>query len=399
MDPQTQCIPLSSLKNRFLLLKNLEQLASSSQRRLPATFHIKSHSISTACRPLRINHPRNSSTVHAQPLLTSSPAKMLPYINLRRIPARDSQSPSNPPLLKLVSLERKLPKCSQSSRSSSARTKTGAVLGQTKDFNQDSFIICTFGKQKNDVFGVFDGHGAKGHVVSEFLRENLPLNIEKSLSSSTTIAGLSQAFSFTSSTLLSAHSNDVQFSGSTANIVVLQENTCTCANVGDSRAVLGNFSNKQWTCRELSQDHKPTNPIELARIRKLGGRVEPCRTPGRAYIGPHRVWLADQQFPGLAMSRAFGDQVASYVGVIAVPEYFSVSLSASDKLLILATDGVWEVMSSAECVEFTGELYSAGVTAECAAEELLKEVTSRWGSRASNRDDITVIVVFLERNQ
>ena len=53
-----------------------------------------------------------------------------------------------------------------------------------------------------------------------------------------------------------------------------------------------------------------------------------------------RVWLRDDPRPGLAMSRSFGDKVAAFAGVTAVPEVEKVELSAENKFLIVASDGV-----------------------------------------------------------
>lgn len=69
----------------------------------------------------------------------------------------------------------------------------------------------------------------------------------------------------------------------------------------------------------MSHDHKPNDPEESIRIKKRGGRIEPFRDEDDQFIGPHRVWLKEDDVPGLAMSRSFGDRVAASVGVVAEP--------------------------------------------------------------------------------
>ncbi len=69
----------------------------------------------------------------------------------------------------------------------------------------------------------------------------------------------------------------------------------------------------------LSRDHKPDQKDEQARIKKRGGRIEPFKDDDGGFVGPPRVWLKEEDIPGLAMSRSFGDRVASCVGVIAEP--------------------------------------------------------------------------------
>jgi serine/threonine protein phosphatase PrpC len=56
--------------------------------------------------------------------------------------------------------------------------------------------------------------------------------------------------------------------------------------------------------------------------------------------GVHRVWLPDQEAPGLAMSRAFGDYCVKDYGVISTPEVTQRRITARDQFVILATDGV-----------------------------------------------------------
>lgn len=50
-----------------------------------------------------------------------------------------------------------------------------------------------------------------------------------------------------------------------------------------------------------------------------GGRIEPFRDEYDEFVGPDRVWLMDEDLPGLAMSRSFGDMVAASVGCVSLP--------------------------------------------------------------------------------
>lgn len=69
----------------------------------------------------------------------------------------------------------------------------------------------------------------------------------------------------------------------------------------------------------MTRDHKPSDKDESLRIKRKNGRIEPFRDEEDNFIGPARVWLKDEDIPGLAMSRSFGDKVAASVGVIAHP--------------------------------------------------------------------------------
>lgn len=57
----------------------------------------------------------------------------------------------------------------------------------------------------------------------------------------------------------------------------------------------------------LSQDHKPSLPEEYKRILVSGGRVESYKDSQGRQVGPMRVWVKNENMPGLAMSRSIGD--------------------------------------------------------------------------------------------
>jgi len=83
-------------------------------------------------------------------------------------------------------------------------------------------------------------------------------------------------------------------------------------------------------------DAQPLTAEEAERIIQCQGRVfcledEP---------GVHRVWLPDAESPGLAMSRAFGDYCIKGHGLISVPEVTHRNISSRDQFVVLATDGV-----------------------------------------------------------
>lgn len=68
-------------------------------------------------------------------------------------------------------------------------------------------------------------------------------------------------------------------------------------------------------------------------------------------FGPSRVWVMNEQIPGLAMSRSFGDYIASRVGVISEPEIVTEKIDFNEGFIVLASDGIWEFMSNEKVVE------------------------------------------------
>ena len=143
---------------------------------------------------------------------------------------------------------------------------------------------------------------------------------------------------------------------------------------------------------QLSRDHKPEVKDEYERIMASNGRVE--RAPANASIGPFRVWLKNENLPGLAMSRSIGDFVAEKVGVICEPEITVYKLSETNcKSIILASDGVWEFTSNERVKSIVWDYYNSN-NPEGAANAIKDYASKMWSANGDMADDITVIVLF-----
>ena len=95
------------------------------------------------------------------------------------------------------------------------------------------------------------------------------------------------------------------------------------------------------------------------------------------------------------MSRSFGDQVAARVGVNAVPEITEMRMTPSDKIIILASDGVWEFLENQQVADIVYP-YFLQRNAEGAAENLVRAAFKQWKREENVIDDITCIVIFLD---
>lgn len=151
----------------------------------------------------------------------------------------------------------------------------------------------------------------------------------------------------------------------------LPRRTIIAANVGDSRAVLS----RNGTAWDLTRDHKPNDPDEKARIESVGGKV---------------IWCGDVDSSGepifetgiyrvngnLALSRAIGDR-AEKPAVSAEPEIISVLVKETDDFFILATDGLWDVMSSQESVDLVKTFTEAGCETHQISKLIVEEALRR----------------------
>ena len=278
-----------------------------------------------------------------------------------------------------------------------------------KKTNQDNFFIYNnFNNNSNYVYlGVCDGHGLFGQDISTYLVNNLPQNMNKKFItkniknlSNADISLLSSTFQETFfETNISLNSDeriDSSYSGSTCVSVLFTPNRICCINVGDSRCILGKFIEKEnkWIPKNLSRDHKPSEPDEMQRIKKAGGIVESYRDNLGNFVGPERVWGINLEGPGLAMSRSFGDEIGHSIGVVVDPEILEHFFEKEDKFIVLGSDGIWEFISNEEVVEIVKEYYLQN-NIEGAIEHLYNEASKRWLMEEEVIDDITVIIIFL----
>ena len=290
-----------------------------------------------------------------------------------------------------------------------------------KKNNQDNyFYYKNFnGNPLHMYLGICDGHGPNGHNASLYIRTTLPAIMEQEIRNNNLkldkhflinqtnkkniYNSIKEAFIKTNNLL--NYKVDTLLSGTTCCSLFFNSMQIISANSGDSRAVLGkklkvksnnsNVYSYKWIHVDLTRDHKPDDSDEKERIIKCGGRVEPHIDENGNFIGPSRVWMKDQSLPGLAMSRSMGDQLAASLGTTCEPEIFEYNLEEEDKFILIASDGVWEFISSEDSVNLIKNFYESNDPKGC-CEFLLKEASTRWINEENIIDDISMILLFFD---
>lgn len=249
--------------------------------------------------------------------------------------------------------------------------------------------------RRTALFAVYDGHGQGGELVSQFALHEVQRRLEKHADFGTDNGkALTDIFLAIDEALKEEPLIEPWYSGTTACVALLTNDVLTLANAGDSRAVMARKADdgSDWTAIDLTVDQNPDVPEEMERILSCGGYVSPAPAPGLSA----RVWL-DSHFTqiGLAMARSIGDHAVSEVGVIAEPVISKYEINAQDDFMILASDGVWEFITSAEAVRIVGENLDRGATKACQA--LIEAAAAKWHEEEGEyRDDITAIVVQIQ---
>ena len=219
-------------------------------------------------------------------------------------------------------------------------------------------------EKKLSLFGIFDGHG--GNDVVKYIKNRLPEIIKTNITNNNNDSienSLISAFNKIDEEL---KFYDSEYTGSTATILLFQDNILYCANVGDSTAfiVYDNYIKK------ISTDHKCTNPKEEERILLKGGKITKNRVMGQ-----------------LVLSRSLGDLYCKKFGVSNIPDISINKLDRNVKYIVVASDGIWDVVKDNELLELSGNRKNA--------EGLCKDLV-KLSINKETKDNVSCIVISID---
>lgn len=304
------------------------------------------------------------------------------------------------------------------------------------------------------LFGVCDGHGDYGQV-SNYVAAQLPMVLPDMIAEHTTdaaaaadVAGAKANVDWSLCCKSACMQVDTELKkvdvpgGSTAVLALVTNDTIVVANVGDSRCILIQQTTTQdksggvileeavaqlslkesppsgsdkpaakknsttYNVKAMSHDHKPELEEEQARIEKAGMKVvsESFQEDGQEIV-IHKVELSSDE--RIACSRSFGDfeyKANESLGdeeqaIVAVPDVMIHERdSESDSYLVLACDGVWDVMTNEQVADFVVEHVELLMVKDevgilpSVGDQLLAECL-----RLGSTDNMSVIVVALSK--
>eukprot|EP01016_Furgasonia_blochmanni_P000414 TRINITY_DN10083_c0_g1_i3.p2 TRINITY_DN10083_c0_g1~~TRINITY_DN10083_c0_g1_i3.p2 ORF type:complete len:297 (-),score=35.33 TRINITY_DN10083_c0_g1_i3:214-1104(-) len=232
---------------------------------------------------------------------------------------------------------------------------------ESRPYMEDGCVIAdnliNDGDFRLGVFAILDGHG--GSDVRDHLRELIP-KVFKDLFSEKGNRGVHMKETITKGFLTINEiikKRDLD-AGACASVCFVFEEAANrqkrvlMANVGDSRCVAVYEGDK---VRRLTKDHKATDPAEIRRVEKEGGKVYKKRVEGR-----------------LAITRAFGDTELEDCGVTAEPFITEYPITPQSEYIIMATDGLWDVISDQDISDHTKKLKKPYLISQGLVKEAMK---------------------------
>lgn len=240
--------------------------------------------------------------------------------------------------------------------------------GIAKYANQDRTLLKKLSSDQI-IFGVFDGHGKYGEKVASFVAVTLPDLLQEDPLTQTVLEDANAALQ------AELASKDFTWaSGTTAVFGVLDRDKLIVSNTGDSRLLVARNGMEIFS----TVDHKPNNPAELERITIEGG-----------VINGHYIYDIDLHY-GLAVSRTLGDIACHRDDIVIEQPQIDVLEIKEQDIIIAASDGLFDVMTNDEVIDFVNHYYHLGYNVTKVAEYLVQEARYR-----GSYDDITAVIFVL----
>jgi protein phosphatase 1L len=215
------------------------------------------------------------------------------------------------------------------------------------------------------LFGIFDGHG--GAHVAEYLKNNFPEVLAKIITENPN-KDYSEIINIAIQTIDKdlEKLDNVKECGSTGTIVLIDNDSIFCANVGDSKCF---FINDKEAI-QMTEDHNCKNKSEVEAIKKKGVKVFDGRVLGC-----------------LSLTRTFGDTDFKEFQISCEPYITKISINKDNiKYIVIASDGVWDIVNAEQLFKIQNELKNGS------SEEFCNSLID-YSLKGGSYDNISCIVL------
>ena len=282
--------------------------------------------------------------------------------------------------------------------------------------NQDTYLIYPDIKLIDNldkenfiqIFGVFDGHGDDGHIISKEIKEYFleyfnKSNLKESDNIYEKICGnnykeIFELFKEIDKKLHEKYSgqnnNICNNSGTTVSLIILFKNKIISVNLGHSKSILIDINDK---IIQLNRCHIPELDEEKKRIEENGGEV---KRQEWSKEGPERIFYKNdttKNYSGLSVSRSFGDFSSEEIGVITIPEIKEFDVDYKNiNIIVIGTNGIWEFLSNEKVKDIILPYYeenniSGGIN------KLINVSNKIWSVKNPMYiDDLSAILLFFD---
>mmetsp|Transcript_34598 Transcript_34598/g.32963 ORF Transcript_34598/g.32963 Transcript_34598/m.32963 type:complete len:321 (-) Transcript_34598:1489-2451(-) len=259
----------------------------------------------------------------------------------------------------------------------------GTVGDDASDFIVNNIVhyLCLTEEFANPTTGILSAEPPNGGPSTDLMAEKIR-------------SAMRQAFLNADAALIRmCTEKKLHYASSTGVTAFLWHNLLTVAHVGDSKACIARLINDEIHPEWLTVDHKPNMPNELKRIEASGGSLAWLHG-NKPYIrgGDFFPRQANGEHPKqLNYSRAFGGKDLKMFGLSVDPDISHFEVTPEDKLVLLASDGLWDVVNPRIVCEIALKARKEG---RSATDDIVRYAINEM-PMVNVRDNITVIAIFL----
>lgn len=249
-----------------------------------------------------------------------------------------------------------------------------------RHWRQEDTVKCVKENNGNLFISLFDGHG--GDAISMFLKDNFYKYCTQthfSTNYTNTQQRLQAAYKQADRNTPTRMEEDFDMNGATGStaLVGIFEKTCygsyefTMGWLGDSRAVVEDGGQVSFQ----TEDHTPTNPKEMKRIKNIPGYENEISTDQETET---------TRVCGVEVTRALGNKEIRKDIIIPDPQIEQMTLTLENKFVIFASDGIWHTIPSEEAIQIVAEAMTK--SQEQLDNEYTDEPRITWGQLKGESD-------------
>jgi len=235
---------------------------------------------------------------------------------------------------------------------------------------------------RTSIFCVFDGHGGtlSAEIAEKYFTEYLV--DQEAFREGKMEEAIATAYAKTDRKIIETDEKRARQSGATALCAVIVDKKLYVGNIGDSEGILCRSGSGKSKVVELTFPHKAIDRDEQKRVADAGGKIIQKRVCGSLAV---TRGLGDYDFKVPYVTKGHTDYVSR------IPHYFEIDLDRECECLILACDGLWDVVSHKRSSEIVEKIRKKGRSPADACEALIIESLDR-----DTTDNVSVVVVYLD---
>lgn len=288
-------------------------------------------------------------------------------------------------------------------------SQVGLNKNGTNKINQEALLelINILGNSKFNIFGIFGGHGKNGHIISRFISRYIKeyflfsenkLILKKCKTNKELYDLLSKNnYSYIKQLMYECQNSlqnsqiDCDYSGATCLVIFIIENHLICSNIGNCRAII--LEKKDLF--QLTFDQTLDLPEERKRIEKKGGKIIWSIEENSFSNEEYQIIIKDKDFKShyIEISRSLGDNKFKEIGVDFAPVITEYILNIETKFVIMATKGLWKVLTNKQAAYYVNKGYKLSNPLE-SCRKIMEKASEIWQKTSNSRDDISIFVLF-----